>query len=340
MKKKAFTLIELLVVIAIIGILATISVIALSNARAKSRDAKRVADIKQMSTALELFFNDKGYYPPEEMLNSTSSPVYLGSIYSTSTNGTTTYMQIIPTAPTPADGECLDSENTYTYLRSQDGGSYRLDFCLGGRVGTISGGLMSATPAGFVALAQGQFLDEAMDGVGVTYLHNGLTFEMNTNNGGYFYVMATASSSSSMVPVGRGQRELIIGDRAVFHVGGVQLGDPLDLGLKYAGDDSGMLKVYPTTLTGDEDTITMDTVYITRFLQSLKTMRDGRVRIEGHTDVRDYANANGITTLSGANFSDLVAATGRDLVSEEDAKAVLIDTLSDSSIAVKDHSIK
>jgi len=61
--KKAFTLIELLVVIAIIGILATVSIISLSNARAKSRDAKRVGDMKQIQTALELFFNDKNRYP-------------------------------------------------------------------------------------------------------------------------------------------------------------------------------------------------------------------------------------------------------------------------------------
>ena len=61
--KKAFTLIELLVVIAIIGILATISIVSLSNARAKSRDAKRAGDMKQVQTALELFFNDKGRYP-------------------------------------------------------------------------------------------------------------------------------------------------------------------------------------------------------------------------------------------------------------------------------------
>src|SRR4030042_5957827 len=57
-KQKGFTLIELLVVIAIIGFLSTRAVVALNNARQKSRDAKRVADVKQMQTALELYFND------------------------------------------------------------------------------------------------------------------------------------------------------------------------------------------------------------------------------------------------------------------------------------------
>ncbi|HNZ51713.1 MAG TPA: prepilin-type cleavage/methylation domain-containing protein, partial [bacterium] len=50
----AFTLIELLVIIAIIALLSTLSVIALNNARAKARDARRLSDVKQISTALEL----------------------------------------------------------------------------------------------------------------------------------------------------------------------------------------------------------------------------------------------------------------------------------------------
>ncbi|PIZ56329.1 MAG: prepilin-type cleavage/methylation domain-containing protein, partial [Candidatus Tagabacteria bacterium CG_4_10_14_0_2_um_filter_40_13] len=54
--KKGFTLIELLVVIAIIGILASVVLASLNSARKKSRDARRVADIKQIQLALEMFF--------------------------------------------------------------------------------------------------------------------------------------------------------------------------------------------------------------------------------------------------------------------------------------------
>src|SRR3989344_2966865 len=58
-----FTLIELLVVIAIIGLLASIVLASLNTARRKSRDARRLADIKQIQVALELYFDAKGEYP-------------------------------------------------------------------------------------------------------------------------------------------------------------------------------------------------------------------------------------------------------------------------------------
>ena len=137
--KKAFALIELLVVIAIIGLLATLSVLALNNARAKSRDAKRVADIKQMQTALELYFNDKQSYPTSSEMTT--------SIFSTSTNGTSTYMQVIPTSPNPQATACTGAD-VYTYTQDSAGASYSLNYCLEGNVGTISGGeLHTATNA-------------------------------------------------------------------------------------------------------------------------------------------------------------------------------------------------
>lgn len=67
MKRKSdilgFTLIELLVVIAIIGVLASIVLASLNSARRKSRDARRITDLKQIQLALELFFD--GASPPQ-----------------------------------------------------------------------------------------------------------------------------------------------------------------------------------------------------------------------------------------------------------------------------------
>lgn len=134
--KSAFTLIELLVVIAIIGLLATLSVVALNNARAKARDAKRVSDIKQIQTALELYYNDVMSYPPDEMV----VPSNTNGIYNSSTSDV--YMQVIPAPPTPPVEHLA-----YTYAAQDDQASYTLEYFLEGTVGSISAGLNTATNA-------------------------------------------------------------------------------------------------------------------------------------------------------------------------------------------------
>ena len=75
---RGFTLIELLVVIAIIGILSSIVLASLNDARLKSRDAKRVADVKQIQLALELYYDATGSYPTTTL--AVLAPTYISAL--------------------------------------------------------------------------------------------------------------------------------------------------------------------------------------------------------------------------------------------------------------------
>ena len=58
-----FTLIELLVVISIIGFLATASMVVFNSVRMKARDTSRKASMKQLQTAIQLYYDSNNAYP-------------------------------------------------------------------------------------------------------------------------------------------------------------------------------------------------------------------------------------------------------------------------------------
>ena len=159
---KGFTLIELLVVIAIIGLLSTLAVVALNSARQRSRDAKRVADIRQVQTALELGFSETGEYPfdvsgdTSAILGSSTATVLCkdsvaspntSPIWDTNTAGCAsggTYMGLVPSAPTPPSG------NEYRYFSSSTA-AYKIMFTLEGDTGQLKTGANCANSNGIQA---------------------------------------------------------------------------------------------------------------------------------------------------------------------------------------------
>ena len=150
-QSKGFTLIELLVVIAIIGLLSTLAVVALNSARQRSRDAKRVSDIRQIQTALELAFSEANNYPAETattlglasddvLCNNGGAATFQGD----TTGCTTIYMGLVPTNPTPNGA-------AYVYTSASNSGTYSITFSLEGATGQLGAGANCANQNGIQA---------------------------------------------------------------------------------------------------------------------------------------------------------------------------------------------
>lgn len=137
MNKKGFTLIELLIVVAIIGLLSTLAVVALGSARVKARDSKRLADLKQLQTALELYYTDQNAYPAGSGVTlGANNYACLNATGFAATGCSNPYMGAVPADP---------KDGTYVYTSASS--SYSVTATLEGAVSGLSGGV-TLSPAG------------------------------------------------------------------------------------------------------------------------------------------------------------------------------------------------
>ena len=140
-QRAGFTVIELLVVIVIIGILATLVTVTVISARDKALDAKRVADIRQMQNALERYLNDVGHYPPDYGLDTDREVFRIGQpLVHIHGSDVTTYLDKIPSNPTPRPNTLNCKQRDYDYQQGRNGQSYSIAYCLSGAVGDLQGG--------------------------------------------------------------------------------------------------------------------------------------------------------------------------------------------------------
>ena len=119
LRPRGFTIIELLVVLAIIGLMTALGFALFSEARAKSRDAKREKDIKVLQDALAIYVTNAGTYPV------TSS----GEIYLTGSDA----VSVTLVSSGAIQAIATDPQNTgnfrYRYV-SADGFTYTLAYYL------------------------------------------------------------------------------------------------------------------------------------------------------------------------------------------------------------------
>lgn len=120
--RSGFTLIELLMVIAIVGLLAAIVLVGLSSARSKARDAKRIADLQALASAVQFYYEDTGHYPVSTTQISECAHagnwIPDGADYTWSTK----YLSIVPRDPSE---KCSGGSPTaYTY--QSDGITYQM----------------------------------------------------------------------------------------------------------------------------------------------------------------------------------------------------------------------
>ena len=147
--KKGFSLIEVLVVVAIIALVGTLAAVAVSSARSKQRDATRLANVRQLQSALEDHFNETNSYPPGEGIplgDARSACLGVGGFQGDCSSDSTVFLRVvIGTYQDGLNDHVLCGEplrNALCYTTIREGEDYRIEFELENglnQVGLIKG---------------------------------------------------------------------------------------------------------------------------------------------------------------------------------------------------------
>lgn len=159
--QKGFTLIEILIVVAIIALIGTLSAVAVNSARSKQRDATRLANIRQLQTAMEDYYNENNAYPIGELMPigdaTVSACLGVSGFHADCSTESATLLRFAPT--TFEDGlkdivTCGDPKrNAFCYTQRTEGSSYVIHFELENGLPSVGlqKGVNCATPDGMQA---------------------------------------------------------------------------------------------------------------------------------------------------------------------------------------------
>lgn len=137
MKYTKRDIIETIVLVLISVLIVLIFLFSYSLAKERANDAKQIADLRRMQSALALYRHDTGAYP--KSLEPGKPLSY----------GTHNYLELVPLPP-KASGNCPELSN-YSYSLIEDDNEniiYNIEYCLGKETAGIPAGTNIATPAG------------------------------------------------------------------------------------------------------------------------------------------------------------------------------------------------